>query len=56
MRSHHQCHVGTTPLPKVNYSLKGKEKVDGNKPSKNVGKVKKGKKNKHKKNKSKDQS
>jgi hypothetical protein len=45
-----------TPLPEVNYSSKGKEKVDGNKLLVNVGKFKKGKKNKHKKNKFKDQS
>jgi hypothetical protein len=56
MRNHHQRPVGTTPLPEVNYSSKDKDKVDGNKPSKNVGKSKKGKKNEHKKNKSKDQS
>jgi hypothetical protein len=56
MRNHHQRLVGTTPLPEVNYSSKGKEKVNGNKPSKNVGKIKKGKRNKHKKNKFKDQS
>jgi hypothetical protein len=45
-----------TPLPKINYSSKGKQKMDDAKPSKNVGKLKKGKKNKHKKNKSKEQS
>jgi hypothetical protein len=56
MRNHHQRPIGMTPLPEVNYSLKGKDKIDGAKPSKNVGKFKKGKKNKHKKNKSKDQS
>jgi hypothetical protein len=56
MRNHHQRPIGTTPLSDVNYSSKGKEKVDGNKPSKNVDKTKKGKGNKHKKNKSKDQS
>jgi hypothetical protein len=56
MRNHHQHPIGMAPLPEVNYSSKGKEKVDGNKPSKNVGKAKKGKKNKHKKNKFKDQS
>jgi hypothetical protein len=44
------------PLPEVNYSSKGKKKMDDAKPSKNVDKFKKGKKNKHKKNKSKDQS
>jgi hypothetical protein len=33
-----------TPLLEVNYSSKGKEKVDGNKPPNNVGKSKKGKK------------
>jgi hypothetical protein len=32
------------------------KKVDGNKPPKNVGKIKKDKKSKHKKNKFKDQS
>jgi hypothetical protein len=56
MRNHHQCPVGMTPLLEVNYSSKDKEKVDGNKPPKNVGKSKKGKRNKHKKNKIKDQS
>jgi hypothetical protein len=56
MRNHHQCPIGTTPLSEVNYSSKGKEKMDGAKPSKNVGKFKKGKKNRHKKNKFKDQS
>jgi hypothetical protein len=56
MRNYHQCPVDTTPLPEVNYSSQGKEKMDGAKPSKNVGKFKKGKKNKHKKNKFKDQS
>jgi hypothetical protein len=56
MRNHHQRPIGMAPLPEVNYSSKGKDRVDGNKPSKNVGKFKKGKKNKHKKNKSKDQS
>jgi hypothetical protein len=55
MRNHHQCLVGTTPLPEVNYSLQGKEKMGGTKPSKNIDKSKKNKKNKHKKNKSKDQ-
>jgi hypothetical protein len=57
MRNHHQCPIGTTPLPEVNYSSKGKEKVDGqNNHPKNIGKSKKGKRNKHKKNKSKDQN
>jgi hypothetical protein len=56
MRNDHQHHVGTTPLLEVNYSSKGKEKVDENKPPKNVGKSKKGKRNKHKKNKSKHQN
>jgi hypothetical protein len=55
MRNHHQRSVGMAPLSEVNYSSKGKEKTGGAKPSKNVGKFKKGKKNKHKKNKSKDQ-
>jgi hypothetical protein len=56
MRIHHQHPVGSAPLSKVNYSSKGKEKVDGNKPSKNVGKFKKGKRNKLKKKKFKDQN
>jgi hypothetical protein len=56
MRNHHQHPIGTAPLSDVNYSSKGKKKTDGAKPSKNVGKFKKGKKNKHKKNKSKDQT
>jgi hypothetical protein len=41
MRNHHQCLVGTTPLPEVNYSLQGKEKMGGTKPSKNIDKSKK---------------
>jgi hypothetical protein len=53
MRNYYQCPVGTAPLPEVNYSSQGKEKTDGSKPSKNIGKFKKSKKNKHKKNKSK---
>jgi hypothetical protein len=56
MTNLHQRSVGTAPLPQVNYNSKHKDKVDGNKSSKNVGKAKKGKRNKHKKNKSKDQS
>jgi hypothetical protein len=56
MRNHHQRLIGTTPLPEVNYSLQGKEKMNDTKSSKNIGKFKKIKKNKHKKNKSKDQS
>jgi hypothetical protein len=56
MRNHHQRPVGMAPLPEVNYSSQGKEKMDGVKPSKNVGKFKKEKKNNHKKNRSKDQS
>jgi hypothetical protein len=56
MRNHHQRPIGTAPLLEVNYSSKDKDKIDGTKPSKNVGKFKKGKKNKYKKNKSKDQS
>jgi hypothetical protein len=51
--NHHRHPVGTAPLSEVNYSSKGKEKVDGNKPPKNIGKSKKGKRNKHKMNKSK---
>jgi hypothetical protein len=53
MINHHQCPVGMAPLPEVNHSSKGKEKVEGNNHPKNVGKFKKGKRNKHKKNKSK---
>jgi hypothetical protein len=45
MKNHHQCFISTAPLHEVNHSLKGKEKMDGNKPSKNVGKFKKSKKN-----------
>jgi hypothetical protein len=56
IRNHHQCPVGMARLHEVNYSLDGKEKMDGSKPSKNVGKSKKFKKNKNKKNKSKDKS
>jgi hypothetical protein len=56
IRNHHQRPIGTAPLPEVNYSSRGKEKMDDAKPSKNVGKFKKEKKNKHKKNKSNDQS
>jgi hypothetical protein len=44
MRNHHQRPIGTTPLPEVNYSSKDKERVDGNKPLKNIGKFNKGKK------------
>jgi hypothetical protein len=41
MRNYHQRPVGMAPLSEVNYSLKGKEKTDGAKPSKNIGKFKK---------------
>jgi hypothetical protein len=44
MRNHHQRPIGMAPLPKVNYSSRGNEKMDGAKLSKNVGKFKKGKK------------
>jgi hypothetical protein len=44
------------PLPEVNYSSQGKEKMNGTKLSKNIGKFKKTKKNKHKKNKFKNQN
>jgi hypothetical protein len=50
MRNHHQRPIGTVSLSEVNYSLKGKEKMNSAKPSKNIDKFKKGKKNKHKKN------
>jgi hypothetical protein len=56
MGNHHQRFVGTAPLPEVNYSSQGKEKTDGAKTSKNIGKFKKVKKNKHKKNRPKVQS
>jgi hypothetical protein len=56
MRNYDQHIIGMAQLPEVNYSSKGKENTDGAKPSKNVGKFKKGKKNKHKKNKSKEQN
>jgi hypothetical protein len=36
MRNHHQRPVGIAPLPKANYSSKGKEKVDETKTPKNV--------------------
>jgi hypothetical protein len=32
MRNHHQRLVGTAPLPEVNYSSQGKEKMYGTKP------------------------
>jgi hypothetical protein len=54
MRNYHQRLIGLAPLPEVNYCSMGKDMVDGNKLSKNVGKANKGKKNKNKKNKSKD--
>jgi hypothetical protein len=38
MINYHQRPVGTAPLSEVNYSLKGKDKVDSNKPPKNIGK------------------
>jgi hypothetical protein len=57
MRNHHQRPIGMAPLPEVNYSSKGKEKVGGQNNHQNTfGKSKKGKRNKHKKCKSKDQS
>jgi hypothetical protein len=56
VRNHHQCPIGTAPLHEVNYSSKGKEKVDEIKSPKNVDKFKKCKRNKYKKNKYKDQS
>jgi hypothetical protein len=48
MRNHHQRPVGMAPLLEVNYSSKGKEKVDvENNHPKNFGKSKKSKRNKH---------
>jgi hypothetical protein len=42
MRNHYQRPIGTAPLSEVNYSLKGKEKVDSqNNHPKNFGKSKK---------------
>jgi hypothetical protein len=51
MRNHHQCLIGTTSLPEVNYSSKHKEKVDGqNNHQKKFNKFQKGKRNnKHQK-------
>jgi hypothetical protein len=47
VRNHHQRPIGTTPLPNVNYSSNGKEKVDGqNNHPKNVGKFKQAQNNK----------
>jgi hypothetical protein len=43
MRNHHQRPIGMIPLPQVNYSSKGKEKVDETKPPKNVAKLRKAK-------------
>jgi hypothetical protein len=51
MKNHHQCPIGMAPLSEVNYSSKGKDKVNGKKSPKSVGKFKKGMKNKHKKKK-----
>jgi hypothetical protein len=58
MRNHHQHPIGMTHLSEVNYSAKGKGKVDDqNNRQKKFGKFQKGKRNnKHKKSKSKDQS
>jgi hypothetical protein len=57
MRNNYQCPIGTTPLPKANYSSKRKEKVDGqNNHQNSFGKSKKDKRNKHKKSQSKEQS
>jgi hypothetical protein len=57
MWNHHQSPIGTTPIPEVNYSSKGKENVDDqNNHPKNFGKSKKDKRNKHKKSKFKEQS
>jgi hypothetical protein len=41
MTNLHQRLVGTAPLPQVNYNSKRKDKVDGNKSSKNVVKPRK---------------
>jgi hypothetical protein len=46
LRNHHQCSVGSSPLPEVHYNVKGNEKGDGPKnPQKKFDKFKKGKRN-----------
>jgi hypothetical protein len=46
LRNHHQCYVGSAPLPEVHHNVKGNEKGDGsNNHQKKFGKVKKGKRN-----------
>jgi hypothetical protein len=42
LRNHHQCSVGSTPLPEVHYNVKDNEKGDGHKtPQKKFDKFKK---------------
>jgi hypothetical protein len=57
LRNHHQCSVGSAPLPEVHYIVKRNKKGDGPKhPQKKIGKFKKGKYNgKNMKNRSKGQ-
>jgi hypothetical protein len=44
LRNHHQCSVGSAPLPEVHHNVQGNEKGDGsNNHHKNFGKFKKGK-------------
>jgi hypothetical protein len=46
LKNYHQRSVGSAPLPKVHYNVKGNEKGDGPKnPQKKCGKFKKGKRN-----------
>jgi hypothetical protein len=46
LKNHHQHYVGTAPLPKVHYNVKGKKKVDeSNNHQKNFSKFNKGKHN-----------
>jgi hypothetical protein len=55
LHNHHQCSVGSAPLPEVHYNVKSNEKGDVPKtPQKKFGKFKKGKHNcKNKKNRAK---
>jgi hypothetical protein len=44
LRNHHQCFVGSAPLPEIHYNVKGSEKGDGpENPQKKFAKFKKGK-------------
>jgi hypothetical protein len=46
LRNHHQCFVGSAPLPEVHYNVKSNKKYDGSKNQhKKFGKFNKGKRN-----------